>query len=112
MTIDFSNNSPANSGAPKNNGVRAQDLRANGGNASGAVNADAKASSDANNAQAQKVSVSLSDSARAIAQAENNLKQSSDVDYDKVAALKARIESGDYSANVQNLAQKMLDFEV
>jgi len=57
-------------------------------------------------------SVSLSSTAQNLAKTESELKSLPDVNQSKVDAIKARIESGDYQVNPQNLAQKLLDTEV
>jgi len=57
-------------------------------------------------------SVSLSSAAKNLAKIESELKSLPDIDQSKVDAIKARIESGDYQVNSQNLAQKLLDTEV
>jgi len=73
----------------------------------------AQASKDA--AQSQEVkrgeNLVLSDKAKALKEIESDLKGKPDVDSDKVARIKAALDSGTYSVNTNRLAQKMLDFE-
>ncbi|MFT7185884.1 MAG: flagellar biosynthesis anti-sigma factor FlgM [Pseudohongiellaceae bacterium] len=57
-------------------------------------------------------SVSLSSTAQNLAKIEVELKSLSEVDQAKVDVIKARVDSGDYQVNSQNLAQKLLDTEV
>lgn len=105
MTIDITNfNSPRPEGSrnqgPKNEAVAKGEAPSS------------SAAEQARNSEGQKDSVSLSDTAKAISQIESSLKNAPDVDLDKVEAIRARIESGDYQVNAENMAQKMLDGEV
>lgn len=68
--------------------------------------------STANNAENNRDSVSLSSTAQNLAKIETELKSLPDIDQTKVDAIKARIESGDYQVDSQNLAQKLLNTEV
>ena len=56
-------------------------------------------------------SVSLSSAAKTLVEIENSLKALPEVDRSRVEAIKARIESGEYQINPENVAQKMLDME-
>lgn len=62
--------------------------------------------------QDTKDSVSFSPAAQNLAKIEAELKSLPDVDQSRVDTIKARIESGDYQVNSQNLAQKLLNTEV
>jgi len=57
-------------------------------------------------------SVSLSSAAQNLAKIESDLRSLPDVDQNKVDAIKARVDSGEYQVDSQNLAQKMLSIEV
>lgn len=104
MTIDFSN---FNSPRPD---ARSQNLRSEG-SAKQAPVADISGQA-AQQAKSGADSVSLSSTAKAISQLEGSLKNAPDVDLEKVEAIRARIASGDYQVNSENLAQKVLDIEV
>ena len=56
-------------------------------------------------------SVSLSSSARDIAQLESEIKSLPDIDKAKVDAIKERIASGEYHIDFEKVAQKMLNLE-
>ena len=56
----------------------------------------------------QADSVSISDSARALASASRTVSDAGDVRTDKVATLKAAIANGTYSVDSRTLAQSML----
>lgn len=105
MTIDITNfNSPRPEGS-RNQGAKNEAV----------AKSEAPSSSNAGQPKLsdnQKDSVSLSDTAKTISQIESSLKNAPDVDLDKVEAIRARIESGEYQANADNMAQKMLDIEV
>lgn len=60
---------------------------------------------------APNVSVSLSEAGKTLAQVEASLKSSPEIDQAKVDEMRAKIESGDYQIDSQNLAQKMLDID-
>lgn len=64
------------------------------------------------NSKDSRDSVSLSSTAQNLAKIEAGLKSLSDVDQSKVDSIKARVDSGEYQVNSQNMAQKMLDIEV
>jgi negative regulator of flagellin synthesis FlgM len=57
-------------------------------------------------------SVSLSSAAKNLAKIESELRSLPDIDQSKVDAIKARVDSGEYQVDSQNLAQKMLSIEV
>lgn len=81
--------------------------------------ADKTASSDraeqkgeqASNNTARGENVSLSSAAKGLAQLENSLKELPEVDEARVSEIKARVESGQYQVNSNNLAQKMLGMD-
>ena len=55
--------------------------------------------------------VTLSSKAQGLSNLEQQIKSSDGVDSDKVARLKAAVDSGTYNVDADNLAQKMLSFE-
>ena len=57
-------------------------------------------------------SVSLSSAAQNLTKIEAELKSLPDIDQGKVDLIKARIDSGEYQVNPENMAQKMLNIEV
>lgn len=62
-------------------------------------------------AQDPALNVSLSDTALVLGKIEADVKALPDVDAEKVAQIRQQIESGSYSVNSENLAQKMLNLE-
>lgn len=63
------------------------------------------------NTQARGENVSLSDAAKQLAQLESSIKDLPEVDASRVAQIKAKLDSGEYQVNAQNMAQKMLDMD-
>lgn len=59
----------------------------------------------------KSTTVSLSNTAQVLSQAEAQLKESSDVDLERVEQLRTAITNGSYEADPKNMAQKMLDLE-
>lgn len=59
----------------------------------------------------KSTTVSLSNTAQVLSQAEAQLKESSDVDLERVEQLRTAISNGSYEADPKNMAQKMLDLE-
>ncbi len=78
--------------------------------------AEAKATSTQDTGKTQRESstndnVSLSSTARNLAQIESELKSLPEVDQARVDEIKARIDNGSYSVDADSLAQKLLDME-
>jgi len=71
-------------------------------------NASASAASASPAASRQADSVTLSDAARAMANASKVVGEASDVREDKVAAIKAAIANGSYSVDSRALARSMV----
>lgn len=59
----------------------------------------------------KSTTVSLSNTAKLMTAAESALKESSEVDVERVNELKAAISNGSYATNAENMAQKMLDLD-
>lgn len=102
MSIEISNINPSRQDNVRRNN---DDPLAN----KGPTTADSSESS--RGGQESALNVSLSPTAVVLGQIESDVKSLPDVDLDKVAAIRQQIESGTYSSNTANLAQKMLDLE-
>jgi negative regulator of flagellin synthesis FlgM len=87
--------------------VNAQSVNVRASMAIAALRSNASASATAA-APRQADSVTLSDSARALASAAKAVSDASDVREDKVAAIKAAIASGTYSVDSRSLARSMV----
>jgi len=79
---------------------------------SAAQQADSKASNSPTQDVGTRDSVSLSSTAQNISKIEAELKSLPDTNQSRIDSIKARIDSGEYQVNSQNLAQKLLDSEV
>jgi len=99
MNIDLNNLNPSRPDSSRSNSTR-----------NDAVSRDSGSSEKAS-AQAPADNVSLSETAKTLASVEAQLKESPEVDLSKVEAIRARLESGEYQINSDNMAQKMLDIE-
>jgi flagellar biosynthesis anti-sigma factor FlgM len=57
-------------------------------------------------------SLSLSATAQSLNQLEASLKQTSDVDIEKVEEIRSQLQNNEYRIDSTNLAQKMLDLDI
>lgn len=65
----------------------------------------------ATTAPVRQDTVELSDTARALKAADEQIANTPDIDSEKVARLKAAIEDGSYQVDAERVAGKMLDFD-
>lgn len=72
---------------------------------------DASVEKDESVAEKRGENVSFSNKAQSFQQIEAGLKDLPDVDSDKVAKIRAAIESGSYEISAERVAQKMLSME-
>ena len=102
MNIDSANINPAR---PDGNKPSSAKTEAN------ARSAAASQTSSGSETASSSDSVSLSSSARTLTQVEATLRSAPDVDLSRVESVRARVESGEYNIDSENLAQKLLDIE-
>lgn len=103
MVIDPGNNSVNKNGSPAQG--------AHTSKAKGQVVPERKAV-ESPETTAPKDSVSLSSEAQSLARLEAALKDSPDIDHDKVERIKQALTEGRYSVDSHSIAEKMLDREV
>ncbi len=96
MVINTNFNNASGASGPRSNKTEAT-------NSSGPSNTKADPSKDSGD------SVNLSSEAQVLAQLEAQVKSTPDVDAERVATIKAAIDSGTYEFNAERVAQRMLD---
>ncbi len=102
MAIDINGINSNHSSNARSRGVENQQLRQKN---------DASMEKDESVVEKRGESVSFSNKAQSFQQIEAGLKDLPEVDSDKVAKIRAALESGSYEISAERVAQKMLNME-